>query len=348
MNILYVSVHQVLEYDEISIFHDLGHEVFPLGLYFGGIPAQPFRPAIPFGPWLAETMREFEALGGQYRHGAAPEEQTIPRAFVERFDAVVVAHDLPFIRHHWDALSATTVVWRSIGVSTEMLEPEVAQLRDRGVVVVRYCPTEQLARHYAGHDAIIRFGKRDADIPTRTNGDPRILTFSLLFRERFPREYAFYVKSTGKLPTALGGAGTEALPGGLGLIDHETQRALLSTCAAYFYCAGTFIPYTLNFMEAWLAGIPLVALHCRSVYPAEQCRLAEVPLLLTHGEDGFVVRRPSRAASVFRALGQDEDLAREIGARGALRARSLFSSSVVGPQWQRLFDSFGLPARSGP
>ena len=34
MRILCISVHPVLEYDEIQLFESMGHEIFSLGFYF--------------------------------------------------------------------------------------------------------------------------------------------------------------------------------------------------------------------------------------------------------------------------------------------------------------------------
>lgn len=344
MRILYLSVHQVLEYDEIRMFQDLGHFAFPLGVYFGGSPVEPFRPPLHFSSPFEDMLAEFQRLGGVYRYAAPADQQVIPRSFVEQFDVVIVMHDLDFIERHWSALSAAKVVWRSIGVGTEQLEPRVAALRSAGMLVVRYCSTEQIASRYAGHDAVIRFGKVEDDIPVWQGGEAQVLTFSHLFRQRFPVEYAFYVEAVAGVTSKLGGTGNEDVPGALGIVDFATQQSLLTTSSLYFYGAGTFIPYTLNFMEAWLSGIPLVALDCRAVYSEPQCRFAEVPTLITSGVDGYLVRSPEEARRIFRDLMADEGLARRIGAAGAERARAHFSSRVIGPQWQAFFADAGLPA----
>lgn len=342
MKILYIAVHQVLEYDEIKIFQGLGHFVFPLGVYFGGTAVEPFRPALQFGAPLAEMLADFHRHGGRYRYGAPADEQVIPREFVEQFDAVIVMHDLDFLERHWAALSATKVVWRSIGVGTEQFEPRVAALRAAGMLIVRYCPTEQSASGYAGHDAIIRFGKADDEVPVWQGGERQVVTFSHLFRQRFPIEYAFYETAVGGLLSRLGGAGNEGVPGSTGIVDFATQQHLLTTSSVYFYAAGSFIPYTLNFMEAWLAGIPLVAVDCNAIYPEAQCKFAEIPSLIRSGTDGFLVRTPDEARKTIVDLMGDDGLARTIGAAGAQAAQRHFSSRVIGPKWQAFLADHGI------
>jgi hypothetical protein len=338
MKILYYSVHQILEFDEISLLQSLGHEVFPLGTYFGGTSSEPFRPIPQFPHDLSEDLAVFQATGGRYRYGAPAAEQAISRAFVERFDAVVVMHDLDFIELYWEALSATTVIWRAIGVGTQLFEPRVAALRSKGLKIVRYCPTEARADGYAGHDAVIRFGKIDHS-NSWIGGRPELLTFSHAYRQRFPVEFDFYMEATKGLSALLGGAGNEDVPGALGIVDFDTQNDLFAHCAAYFYASGSFIPYTLNFMEAWLSGIPLVAINCRTVYPEEQCRFSEVPDLIRHGVNGFLVSTPEEASATFKAIIEQPELAKAISAKGVEAARSYFSSEVIGPKWQALLNN---------
>ena len=348
MKILYVSVHQILEFDEIRMFHDLGYFVFPLGVYFGGKTSEPFRPNIEFPPSLSEHLDIFERLGGKYGYARPATDQIIPREFIELFDVVIVMHDFDFLEHHWPALSAAKVVWRSIGVGVQEYEHRVKPLRDKGCRVVRYSPTEQLAVGYAGHDAIIRFGKHDP-ASQWAGGEQQILTFSHYLPQRFPREYEFYAAATANLTTVLCGDGNTGLAGAAGIVDFETQMRLLTHSSIYFYAGGTFIPYTLNFMEAWMIGIPLVATDCRAVYPPEQCVFADVPNLIKSGQNGFLVSTPDQASGLFRDLMADPAMAKEIGDRGAADARAHFSAAVIGPQWRAFLERLvASPSRCDP
>ena len=93
MNILYVSVHAILEFDEINLLRSLGYFVFPLGSYFGGEASQQFRPEIDFGPELLEWMDRFTVLGGHYSPHIKKDEYNLPEEFIKMFDCCIVMHN---------------------------------------------------------------------------------------------------------------------------------------------------------------------------------------------------------------------------------------------------------------
>jgi len=339
MRILYFSVHAILEYDEIRMFQSQGYTVFPLGAYFGGKRSQGFRPEINFGAEFQMLMDEFTRLGGvysPYNHYLA---NIIPDGFIDLFDVCIIMHEPSVISHYWPGLSRRPVVWRTIGVDTEGADQVLRPFRDRGLKVVRYSPTESLGADYLGHDAVIRFSKRRSDFLERCPSEKFALTFSNDFAQRYPEEFNIFLNSTSGKRALVSGKGNESYHDQLGLISYERQLSLLSMTTCYFYCSGTFIPYTLNFMEAWLAGAPLVALDCRAVYPEERCKFAEIPQLVTNGEDGFLVKSVTEAREVLNALFDDDRLAQKIGEAGAAKAATLFDEDVNGLAWKALLEA---------
>jgi hypothetical protein len=339
LRILYVSVHQVLEYDEIRLFHSMGHYVFPLGVYFAGMRQEAFRPELALGSDLASDVARFAEAGGKYQYGASAQSQIIPESFVRSFDVCIVMHDPDFFAAHWPVISNIPVIWRTIGVNTLMLENVMRPYRDAGCKIVRYCPTEQLANNYLGHDAIIRFPKIISDFAEWQGDERRVLLFSHDYKRRFKQEFEFFIQATSGLPYMIGGALNEELEGAAGILTFEEQNSLLQRSQAYFYAAGSFIPYTLNFMEAWLSGIPVVAVDCRALFPDYQCQFAEVPLLIESGTNGFLVSTPEEAHGVLQQLMSDKDLARRVGSAGRRRAQELFSSGPIIDQWAKLFST---------
>ena len=339
MRILYFSVHAILEYDEIRLFQSLGYTVFSLGSYFGGKRTQEFRPEIEFGEEYHMLLEEFHRLGGVYSPYNGYLENHIPEAFVDMFDACVIMHEPSVVSHYWSTFSRRPVVWRTIGVDTEGADEALRPFRDRGLKIVRYCPTESLGKNYLGHDAVIRFAKRRSDFLERCPNEKFALTFSNDFAQRYPEEFAVFANSTSGKRALVGGKGNESYHDQIGLVSYERQLSLLSMATCYYYCSGTFIPYTLNFMEAWLAGAPLVALDCRAFYPEERCKFSEIPQLITNGEDGFLVKSVDEARDVVNALFDDERLAQKIGAAGAAKAASLFDEDVNGLAWKAFLES---------
>src|SRR3954467_2054203 len=90
MNILYVSVHQILEYDEIRILHGLGHSVVPLGTCFRFVPSENFRPALSFTQKEFDLREKFDTSGCRYSYNAPVTDHALTAEFVDQFDAILV------------------------------------------------------------------------------------------------------------------------------------------------------------------------------------------------------------------------------------------------------------------
>ena len=225
MRILYLSVHAVLEYDEIRLFRHLGHEVFSIGTYFSPEPNFPLRPALDLGVDHRELQRRFHETGCVYDRSLAKCHVTAD--FVALFDVVIVMHDIGTIARLWRALSVRPVIWRTIGQGIDLLEALAEPFQARGMLVVRYSPNEMLSDAHIGADALIRFAK-DPSVFAPWNGqERRVVTFVNRFAERYPADYARYGRITAGLPNALGGLHNEDLPGSIGAIEPEEQLAVL-------------------------------------------------------------------------------------------------------------------------
>ncbi len=332
MRILYYSVHSVLEHDEVCLLRSLGHEVLPLGEYFDHALGQSLRPMPPMGAGEVALHEAFLAGGGRFRRFSAPEETVLPASVVALFDAVLVMHSCAFIEHHWQALRQRPVVLRTIGVDLHGGEPAIAALRARGVRVVRYSPIEEQAPGYAGADALIRFHKDETLHAGWTGARRQGVMFSAEFRQRFPGEAALWEEITEDLPMVLGGAGNFEARHAMGYASFDEQMALLRDSRAYLYCSGLNIPYTLNLMEAWMTGLPLVAMDPRAVdWP---WRFAEWPRLLRPGADSLLARDAGEARAMLRALLDDQGFAARLGAAGRQSAIRLFGREAVAPRWQ--------------
>lgn len=246
-------------------------------------------------------------------------------------------HDPQFIKAHWSTLSRIPVVWRSIGVNIEGCEAIIRPYREQGCKIVRYSPQEGLAQEYLGEDAIIRFPKRLSDFRPRARTNDDILLFANNLRARYPAEAAIFLEAVSGRPFALGGIGNEGFPGSIGTATYEEQLNRLASSAGYFYCAGTNIPYTLNFMEAWLAGIPVIVHDPNALHAHAQAKFAEIPSMIDNGANGFVVQDARQAAEIFAMLDGDRARAAAVGAAGTAKASELFGEQNVAAHWQTFF-----------
>ena len=307
---------------------DLGHDVFSLGACFlKGVDGD-FRPGLDLGVVNAELRAQFWGLG--CRLGPGPIHLTAE--WVALFDVCIVMHDVDLLARLWPQISVRPVFLRLIGQMVPDLEKKAAPFRALGLRVIRYSPAEMLADEYVHGDAMIRFAKYSSDYGPRTGGDNRLLTFCSNFSKRFADEFTRYRRVTEGLDPALGGAGNDGTGMEIGLVPPETQRSLLCRCAAYLYCSGGYIPYTLTFIEAWMSGIPMVVLD----QGVERHRFFEIPHLINPEVDGYVCEDDAEARAVIQTLQEDHELGARVGAAGRASAINLFGAETIGPQWQAL------------
>lgn len=334
MRILYLSVHAILEYDEITLLRSLGHSVFPIGAYFAYKTSQSFRPQIVPTSDEMSLLESFTSTGCSYSGGSIYE-LDLKEAFVRKFDAIIVMDSVGVVMHHWNTISIKPVFLRTIGQSILETEPSIKNSRKMGLRVIRYSPAERRAHNYGGEDTLIRFYK-PAPVSRPWSGDRRqTLTFANHFAGRYARENEIY-SSIFAEPDRVGvlaGAGNDGIPGGIGMVSFEDQQTLLAESRAYFYCTGMKIPYTLNFIEAWIAGAPVVVL-C-----ADPGLFFEIPNLINHDVDGYVAHTADEAIRYIDYLMVDQAKAAHMSLAGKARAESLFSAAVIAPQWQALLAS---------
>ena len=334
MRVLYYGGHQALAFEDILMFRELGWEVFPMGAYFPGLPPRsPFRPALTWSEQELRLADDFRADGCSFEEGVEPKPR-LTRRFVERFDVVVYVYDVDLIEAEWEALSARPVVWRTIGQILAAHETKAAGLRGRGLRIARWAMTERRVPLYAGDDEVIRSSK-DLRVHGAWLGSdaPFILTCSNAFRLRYPGEYEFFDAAVGDLPAVVTGDANAGLPRCIGVVDFERQIGLMQAARAYFYCHGSAIPYTLNFVEAWITGVPVIALARGARVEGCDLEYNEVADLVEHGRTGFLVATPAEGADVCRMLLADAELARTVAAASRARAEAVFGRDTVARQW---------------
>lgn len=338
MKLLYLSCHEVLEFDEVKLFHELGIEVFSAGYCLTGLSST-LRPALPHLVPDADDVAAFNALARPECHIL----DCLTREFVDRFDVVLVMHMPERIVSNWQAIRHKTVVWRTIGQSLPSHERTMQSYRSDGLRIVRYSPAERQLAAYAGEDAIIRFYK-DGNIWGGWTGErPVIVCFSQSMPHRPVHcNYDTFLEVTRELPCELYGPGNEHA-GALwrGCVSYDELRRVLRSSRVCFH-TGTFpASYTLGFMEAWMTGIPVVAVGPQlfgRVTPG-LAGLYEVPDLIEHEVNGFVSDDGDKLRSYLQCLLADWDYAREVSQAGRASALARFDKQLVRDQWRRFFAS---------
>lgn len=343
MRILYLSCHSILEYDEVKLLHELGHEVFSPGAYVE--PANPgdasLRPSIPglvYDPNLVEMWNRHEAKhpavnGKEYLH-ESPE-------ILDKFDCILVMHLPQFITKNWTAFKGRRVIWRTIGQSIASTEQQLARARNEGLEIIRYSPSERTIPGYLGEDALIRFYKDPNEFGGWTGENKRVITFGQHMQQRDAAcNFTFFEQVTRPLSRHLFGPGNEGLSWSTGKVPFERLKEEMRLNRVYFYTGTHPASYTLNFMEAWMTGIPIVAIGSQlgnASYFANHS-LYEVPSLITQGVDGFVSDSPFELQMWINQLFNNDQLAQYISNNARQKAIEVFGKETIKQQWKLYLD----------
>jgi len=343
MNILLITAHSIASYDDVRMLSDMGHQVFNLDAYIDPAhPHVPMRPALPDVAGHPELMAAVDALGTRDNLTAAKER--LPDALLEWADVAIYHHYLDrWMEPNYARLMAAgvKVVWRTCGQSDFGLEDRMKWYAGNGLTIVRYSPAEQRffagTGHWAGQDALIRFGKYLGDYPEWTGPDPEAPAFVANVTQDMAGRgdhcgLTFWIRATSGLTALPAGKDSEKLPGGVGFLPEPDMLDYLRQASAYLYTGTVPASYTLGLMEALLVGVPVV-----SIGPAAWAG----PERLFEGHElafPLVADTPELARDMLRRLIEDRPYAAMVSAEQRLRAQALFDVAVVGKQWQKLLE----------
>ena len=328
MNILYLSVHEILEYDELKLFTEMGHKVFSLG----GAFQNPQNPGL-----LRPTIKGLHFDDKLLSAGLQSSKDNIHDVLIEWADVIMVMHRVDWIRSNWQRIKHKRVIWRSIGQSIPDIE---LQLHDfPGLQLVRYSPAEQRIREYAGHTAIIRFYKDPDEFGGWRGEIPRVMTIAQHMphegRRRELNYKAFKVGVT-DLPAKVFGPGNEEageLNGGQ--ISYDQMKSELKQNRVYFYTGTMPASYTLGFIEAWMTGIPVVAIGKGLAYDGFYKQdTYEVEDLIQNNKNGYVSDNIEDLQKKLKALLENQEIARQLGIAGRNKSVTLFGKQTIMNQWR--------------
>ena len=333
MKLLYLSCHSVLEYDEIKLFKEMGIDVFSHGVYANPkTPGDIKRPAI-------EGDFDHHLMYLSYRYG----KEQLPREFTEPFDAIMVMHVPDWIINNWEVMKDKHVIWRTIGQSDIDIERIVKQARREGLKVVRYSPRERTIPGFIGEDAIIRFYKDPAEFGPYTGEKKQIFNITQSFKQRaMACGYEEWNAATKGYPRKVAGSENETMgEDWIGCVDYKTLKKELASSRIYFYTGTHPASYVLNFVEAWMTGIPVIALGPRLGNSPDALGQStyEIPDLIENGLDGFYSDDIRELRQYIEKLIDDLPLCKKIGENGRKKAIEIFGKETIKQQWQKYFDS---------
>lgn len=243
-NILYISCHSVLEYDELRLLTSLGHSIFSIGSYFDPHnPGESIRPPLRLhqDPEWRETF---------YKTGCTF--AVMSKEFLSKFDVIIAMHGHKFLEDNLKNIAkGTKIFWRGIGQSTSIIEQKLRPLKGRGVQLIRYSPLEAKTANYAGGDHLVRFYKREDEFQ---GGQERIgegfLCYNAIAQRQAFNDWAESRKFVGENGFHIYGGSNESIRNSRGFLGPEEQLDLFRRYSKVFCLSSYPAPYTLGFIEA--------------------------------------------------------------------------------------------------
>ena len=332
MKIHYLSCHSVLEYDEVKLLTELGHEVHSNGAYRDPKGAYTLpRPGIP-GMKFDQSFFDLTALHPK---------TDLPPEMIEPYDVLIFMagdHNAPLIQN-WEKIKHKRVILRTIGQNTGASENALQRLVVEGLEIIRYSPKERNIPNFAGQTNMIRFYKDDNELNNWNGEHNRPVTFAQSLKGR--ASHCHYEEVVGAMidfkDAKIYGPGNndlEELNGGE--MDYEVLKKIMRD-SRVFVSAGTWpASYTLSFMEAFITGTPIVTIskELAHIRDYESIDFYEVDEIITNGVDGFVCNSIPEMRTRISQLLADHDLARKISANARKKAIEVFGKEKIKQQWK--------------
>lgn len=326
MKLLYFSCHAILEYDELKLFEELGIDYFSLGSYVVPTnPVDPIRPALKHAPeeWLTNN---------------APDREAVPGSFVEKFDIIVIMHRPEWIVKNWPNIGHKRVIWRTIGQSTPKIEALLSKYRKKGMQVIRYSPREIMIEGNVGCDQVIRFYKDPKEFGHWVGAGNEVITIAqnMATRGEHCNYEAFRVLSQGFNAHVYGPKNEDSGELNGGFLTYDQMRQKLRDARAYIYTGTQPASYTLNFIEAFMTGVPIVALGPKH---GNRLKIAgpmyEIGDIIKDGYNGYISDDLNYLREKIKDLTESVKLARRIGEMGRQTALEMFGKEFIKEQWRR-------------
>lgn len=340
---LYISCHEVLEYDELRCFSELGFDCFSIG--FWQDPRNPktkMRPALNTMDYRPDLIEEFNKFYPDYelpglKQGSG--KVLLNESFVNKFDVIFFANYIENFYHNAEVIGDKPVIVRTIAAPSGQQEHLIGltYTRKRPFILVRMSEAEITGnQHINGHGFIRQCVDRDV-FKDWTGEEKSIFTVLKGFKSRPDCDFNLYEFVTGDHPRVLCGGSNEDIPyARVDLTTEELVDAMKKSRVSYVQARnGACISY--SFAESMMAGAPIVTMgkkYMGGVWEAEK--------LIRNGVNGFVTNDTGEAKAYIDSLMNDDELAKSIGAKARATALKLFDFEVIKEQWKGVLTAQGV------
>lgn len=331
MKIHYISCHAILEYDEVKLLTELGHEVHSNGAYRDPKGAYTLpRPGVE-GMKFDQTFFDLTAIHPK---------TNLPSEMIEPYDVLIFMageHEQALIQN-WPKIKHKRVILRTIGQSTSSNEIQLKRLREEGLQIIRYSPKEREIPNYVGEDAMIRFYKDPEEFKDWNGKFNRPVNFTQSLKGR--AQHCHYDEVMGSMvgiPDAkVFGSGNNDI-GSMngGEMPFDVLKQIMRDSRVYVYAGSWPASYTLSFIEAFMTGIPIVAISKKLAHIPnfEQINFYEVDEFIQNGVNGFVCDTVQEMRERVMQMITDYPLAQQISEKARRSAIELFGKEKIKNQW---------------
>lgn len=254
MKILYFSAHGILEYDEVKLLTEMGHEVFCLGDIYGNE-----RPLVENArdtkcSWFSRPEIEEMQRKGQ---------GNLPDFAIERCEAIVCMHLDHWLSSQWEKIKGKKCFLRLIGQHRENLGIQIKPMTDQGLKVIPYWETDEKFNWlFQGQTTeTVHFYKDEAEFDGWTGRREMVLTVCNDIKRGDGKacHADLYKEVTAGLPRLLVGKNNRFFGDFTARVPYWMLKELYRDCRAYLYIGTEPATYTLNLIEAMMTGMPVVA-----------------------------------------------------------------------------------------
>lgn len=324
---LYISCHPILEYNEISLFNEIGIDVFSLGWYLNPTTPQDLkRPPLNIKP-KPELIKLVNPKYNLVR--------ILTKELVDKFDIIYIMHTPEWLINNWNIIKNKIVIWRSVGQSNRVIESNIKPYRGN-IKIIRYSPYENYIPGYIGHDFMIRFHLDPNEFNNWNGKYSKVISVAGYMKRRHVCNYNVFDTVTKHLPRILYGPGNEDTGNqNGGILSYGDLKSTLRDNRVFFYTGSSPACYTLGFMEAWMTGIPIVAIG--NIYANLFQKTYEIPNLIRNEVNGFYSDDIRTLHKYCRMLLGSDNLARLISAEGRKSAIEYFGKDKIKKQWIEFF-----------
>ena len=251
-------------------------------------------------------------------------------------------HKPEWALNNWTKFKGKRVIWRTIGQSTPEIETSMSLPKAMGLEIIRYSPEERNIEGYAGENAVIRFHVDPDEFKGYTGEISKVMTVSQSMKKRIDHlgrdwcGYGIFDEASRNNARVVFGPGNEEIPYSGGLLSYDELREAYRKHRAYFYTGTYPASYTLNFIEALMTGIPIIAIGRKlanlEIFPGMD--VYEVDKIIEHGVNGFISDSVEDLSEYVSFLLNRPKEAKKIGERGRKTAIEMFGIKNIKKQWE--------------